>query len=79
MLFLLDENVAKCCARPTPVYTAQRSVHVKGLGPQATDLDVFRFALQGGWVLVTKDGDDVEEIMREQGAVIPMLVLPGPM
>lgn len=79
MLFLLDENIAKCCARPTPVYTAQRSVHVKGLGPQATDLDIFLFVLRGGWVLVTRDGDDFEDIMRSHGHGVPMLTLPGTM
>lgn len=79
MLFLLDENIAKCCARPTPIYTAQRSVHVKGLGPRATDLDIFLFVLQWGWVLVTRDGDDFESIMRAHGRAIPMLTLPGTM
>jgi predicted nuclease of predicted toxin-antitoxin system len=77
MLFLLDENIAKCCARPTAVYTAQRSVQVRGLGHQAPDFDIFQYALMGGYVLVTKDGDDFEAIMLEQGVVVAMVVFPG--
>lgn len=77
MFFLFDENVAKCCAEPTPVYTAQRSIHVEGLGPQAPDLDIFRFVLAAGCILVTKDGDDFESIMREWGEPVPMVVFPG--
>lgn len=77
MLYLLDENIAKCCADPTSVYTAQRSIEVPGLGPEASDFDIFHFVRLGGFVLVTKDGDDFEAIMFDQRDIIPMVVFPG--
>jgi len=75
MLYLLDEDISKFCAIATPIYTAQRSIHVKGLGAQAPDFDIFQFAKLGGFVLVTKDGDDFESIMYSVGEFIPMVTL----
>jgi len=77
MLYLLDENIAKAAAEETHAYTAQRSIQVEGLGREAPDRDIHRFALLGGFVLVTKDGDDFEAIMRETGEPIPMVNFAG--
>lgn len=76
MLYLLDENVAICCAK-SPLYTAQRTVLVQGLGRQAPDEDILRFAAEGGFVLVTRDGDDFEDLMRRGWPRVAMVVLPG--
>lgn len=76
MLYLLDENVAKCCAHST-VYTAQRSVEVRGLGRGARDEDILRFAAEGRFVLVTRDGDDFQALMHRHFPRVPMVVLPG--
>lgn len=76
MIFLLDENVAKCCAR-SDLYAAQRTVEVRGLGRGAPDADILRFAAFSGFILVTKDGDDFEALMRQGGPSVPLVVLPG--
>ena len=59
---LLDECVAKCCADGGTIYTAQRSVLVRGLGQKASDLDIYHFVKTSGCVLVTLNGRDFAEL-----------------
>jgi hypothetical protein len=72
---LLDECVAKCCANGATVYTAQRSVAVRGLGRRAPDLDIYRFVNDCGCTLVTLNGRDFATLAIRHGP-IPVIVLP---
>jgi predicted nuclease of predicted toxin-antitoxin system len=60
MYLLVDECCPKCLLRCCSAlgHTAQRSVEVHALGKGASDLEIFRFAVRNGAVLVTENNED---------------------
>ncbi len=58
------------------LYEAQRTVETIGLGPKATDEDIYDCVRTGRFVLVTQNGIDFARLAIERGH-IPVIVLPS--
>ncbi len=81
MFLLLDECCGKALVRIAEAagHTAQRTVQVAALGPQASDRDIFDFACRVGTVFVTVNRGDFIELAargREHAGVILIPSLP---
>jgi len=73
---LLDECVAKCCAKGATSYTPQRSVAVECLGPSAGDFAIYQFVRASSSILVTLNGRDFAALSVRYEP-IPVIVLPS--
>ncbi len=69
MFLLVDECCAKCLVRSciTLGHTAQRTVHVRGLGTGAPDHAIYTFAATGSAVIVTENIRDFVALGRKNG------------
>lgn len=76
MFLLLDENIAACVVGGGTLYTAQRSLAIRGLGRGASDRDIYDFVRQNNAVLVTQNRDDFAALVVRYGP-IPVIVLPS--
>ncbi|KAF0180257.1 MAG: hypothetical protein FD124_1153 [Alphaproteobacteria bacterium] len=60
MFLLIDE----CCAKSLVIiagslgHTAQRTIHIVGLGQAASDDDIYKFAVKNDAIVVTANGSD---------------------